>query len=58
MGNRIEKAQLEPEVLEVFDTMSEYLLSQKKYINELGDMLENSQAGLCRVKERVSYGRL
>ncbi|MGP4069401.1 hypothetical protein [Halobacillus sp. B29] len=41
--SELKKHNLDPEVLQVFNNMSKYLINQKKYIKELGDMVENSQ---------------
>ena len=49
----LKKHNLDPEVLQVFDTMSENLLNQKKYINELGDMLENSQQAYVELRKEL-----
>ncbi|ASF40961.1 hypothetical protein CEH05_18085 [Halobacillus halophilus] len=53
----LKKYNLEPDVLQVFNAMSENLLSQKKHISELGDMLENSQQAYVELrKELVTEG--
>ena len=49
----LKKHNLDPEVLQIFDTMSENLLSQKKHINELGDMLENSQQAYVELRKEL-----
>jgi len=41
--DELKKHNVSPEVLHIFDIMSNRLINQKKYINELGDMVENSQ---------------
>ena len=51
--SELKKHKLDPEVLQVFDTMSEYLINQKKYINELGDMLENSQQAYVDLRREL-----
>jgi|GEM_PF-5474814 len=44
---------LDAEVLQVFDNMSKYLINQKKYINELGDMVENSQQAYVELRREL-----
>ncbi|MGP4070668.1 hypothetical protein [Halobacillus sp. B29] len=52
----LKKHNLDLKVLEIFVIMSKLLINQKRYINELGDMVENS--GLRRLEKGIKDGRL
>ncbi|TGB04677.1 hypothetical protein [Halobacillus salinus] len=50
---QLDKKELDPEVRRVFDNMSSYLINQKEYIIELGDMVENAQEAYA--EQRKEY---
>ncbi|ASF38200.1 hypothetical protein CEH05_03370 [Halobacillus halophilus] len=51
--SELKKHELDLEVLQVFDNLSKYLINQKKCINELGDMLDNSQQAYVDLRREL-----